>query len=313
MSIKKELGSRNADHNRETAMYGIDIGFQEALAKLKAVKHSLRPAEKRIAEIILENPRRIINMSITDLAKMGQCSETTIIRMAQAVGYQGYRELKMAIATQLPQQSSFYEDLQPGDSLKDTAGNFFYHCIRSFNDTSNMLSMEEMEKAVEIVSTSHRVGCFGSGASGLVATDAQHKLLRVNINAWAFVDPHQQVSFANSLGVGDAVVAISYSGFTKDVLESVAIARGNLVKIIAIVGNPRSPLAQVADAVLTVSCTEAPLKSGSMITRLCQLAVVDLLTLGIAMNRKEEILEQLSRNQCLISRRSSKGTEVDKG
>ncbi|NLJ85937.1 MAG: MurR/RpiR family transcriptional regulator, partial [Firmicutes bacterium] len=83
-------------------MYGIDIGFQEALAKLKAVKHSLRPAEKRIAEIILENPRRIINMSITDLAKMGQCSETTIIRMAQAVGYQGYRELKMAIATQLP-------------------------------------------------------------------------------------------------------------------------------------------------------------------------------------------------------------------
>jgi DNA-binding MurR/RpiR family transcriptional regulator len=85
----------------------------------------------------------------------------------------------------------------------------------------------------------------------------------------------------------------------------VAIAKANGAKIIAIVGNPRSALAEAADVVLTIASSEAPLKSGSMITRLCQLAMVDLLTLGIAMGRKEEILEQFGRNQQLISHRTS--------
>ena len=284
----------------------VDISFQEALARLKAIKDSLRPAERRIAELILKDPRGITTMSITDLAKIGQCSETTIIRMAKALGYQGYGELKMAIATQLPHpETSFYENLQPGDSLQDIAGVFVYSCIQAFSDTLNLLNIDDLERAVEITKTASKVACFGSGASGYVAKDAQQKLLRVNISAWAFVDPHQQISFANSLSVSDVVLGISYSGFTRDVLESVAIAKANGAKIIAIVGNPRSALAEAADVVLTIASSEAPLKSGSMITRLCQLAMVDLLTLGIAMGRKEEILEQFSRNQQLISHRTS--------
>ena len=284
----------------------VDVGFQEALARLRVVKDSLRPAERRIADLILQDPRSITTMAITDLARIGQCSETTVIRMAKALGYRGYGELKMAIATQLPHpKTNLYEDLQPGDSLQDIAGVFIHSCIQSFSDTLNLLNIDDLEKAVESIKTSSKVACFGSGASGYVAEDAQQKFLRINVNAWAFVDPHQQISFANGLGPSDSVLGISFSGFTRDVLESVAVAKGNGAKIIAIVGNPRSALAELADVALTIVSNEAPLKSGSMITRLCQLAMVDLLTLGIAMDRKEEILEQFSRNQRLISERAS--------
>ncbi len=285
--------------------YPNNIEYQEALVKIRTLIDTLRPAERRIAELILANPRGVTTMTITDLAKLGDCSETTITRLAKAVGYRGYADLKLAIATELPQQgTNLYETIEPTDSLYAVAGNFFYNCIQSFNDTLKCLDAESLERAVEILLGSSRVGCFGFGASGLVANDAQQKLLRVNVQAWSFVDPHEQIAFANNLTDRDAVVCISYSGATKDILESTSVAKANGAKIIAIVGNPRSKLAEAVDIVLLTISTEMPGRSGSMISRLCQLAMVDLLTLGIATNRKEEILEQFSRKQRTIHQRS---------
>ena len=176
--------------------------------------------------------RRITTMTITDPAQLGNRSETTITRMAKALGIFG--ELKLAIATELPLQgTNLYETIQPDDSLYAIAGHFFYRCVQSFNDTLKCLNPESLEQAVDILLKSSRVGCFGVGASGIVAKDAQQKLLRVNVSAWSFVDPHEQIAFANGLSANDAAICISYSGATKDVLESMSVARSNGAKIIA--------------------------------------------------------------------------------
>lgn len=286
----------------------INVEYQEALAKMRTLSPTLRPAERSIAELILTDPRRVTTMTITDLANIGKCSETTITRMSKALGYQGFGELKMAIATELPQRgANLYEAIEPDDSLYAVAGKFFYNCIQSFNDTLNFLEATHLEQAVSILNNCSRVGCFGFGASGLVANDAQQKLLRVNVQAWSFVDPHEQISFANGLSSDDAVICISHSGATKDILESMFVAQRNGAKIISIVGNPRSRLAECSDVFLLALSSELPFKSGSMVSRLCQLAIVDLLTLGIATNRKEAILEQFDRNQQTVYQRSMDG------
>ncbi len=278
---------------------------QETLAKMRTLRHTLRPSERDVAEFILADPRRVTTMTITKLSKVCNCSETTITRMSKALGYQGFGALKMAIATELPQrEANLFESIEPDDSLYCVAGRFFYNCIQSFNDTLNFLEARYLEEAVNILNTSSRVGCFGFGASGLVAIDAQQKLLRVSIKAWSFVDPHEQISFANGLSSKDTVLCISHSGETKDILESMNVAKSNGAKIISIVGNPRSKLAECSDVFLLASSNELPFRSGSMVTRLCQLAMVDLLTLGIATNHKEDILEQFGRNQQAVYERS---------
>ena len=159
---------------------------QEALVKIRSLKDSLRPAEWEIAGsswLI----RRITTMTITDLAQLGNCSETTITRMAKALGYRGFGELKLAIATELPLQgTNLYETIQPDDSLYAIAGHFFYRCVQSFNDTLKYLNPESLEQAVDILLKSSRVGCFGVGASGIVAKDAE---TAASMCPWSFVDP----------------------------------------------------------------------------------------------------------------------------
>ena len=284
------------------------VAHQAALAKMRTLRDTLRPAERGIADLILADPRGAITMTITDLAGVGKCSETTITRMSKALGYQGFGELKMAIATELPQkESNLYEAIEPDDSPYAVAGKFFSKCIQSFHDTLNFLEATHLERAVDMLNASRRVGCFGFGASGLVANDAQQKLLRVNVTAWSFTDPHEQISFANGLSTEDAVICISHSGATKDVLESMHVAKGNGAKIISIVGNPRSKLAECSDVYLLALSSELPFRSGSVVSRLCQLAVVDVLTLGIATTRKAAILEQFGRNQQTVYQRSMDG------
>ncbi len=287
-----------------------NVENQEVFGKMRTLRHTLRPAEQDVAELILADPRKVTTMTITELSRLGSCSETTITRMAKAIGYQGFGELKMAIATELPQRgTNLFETIEPDDSLGAVAATFFNTCLQSFNDTLNFLETAHLEQAVRILRESSRVGCFGYGASGLVANDAQQKLLRVSVKAWSFVDPHEQISFANGLSSEDTVLCISHSGETKDVLESMSVAKKSGAKIIGIVGNPRSKLAESSDVFLTALSSEPPFRSGSMVTRLCQLAIVDLLTLGIASNRKEEILEQFGRNQETVYQRSMHGQD----
>ncbi len=277
--------------------------IQETLARMNSILPSLRPAEKRVARLILQNPRSAIEMSVTDLARQVETSETTVIRLAKALGFKGLRELKMAIATELPNEVNIYERLRPGETLEDIATTFFSSTVKAFSDTFGLLDLKELEKAIEALEMAARIGCFGSGASGYVALDAQQKLLRVNLPAWSFVDPHEQLSFASGFAKNDVAIGISHSGYTKDTLASLSLAGENGARTIAIVGDSRSKLAATAEITLIAASTEMPLKSGTMISRLSQLAIVDLLTLGIASRRKEQIMERFEQRTRVLSQR----------
>ncbi|MCL4517437.1 MAG: MurR/RpiR family transcriptional regulator [Firmicutes bacterium] len=281
----------------------VKMHIQETLARMNSVLPSLRPAEQRVARLILENPRAAIEMSVTELAQLVDTSETTVIRLAKELGFKGLRELKMSIATELPSTFNIYDQLGPGETLEDISTTFFSLAVKAFSDTLGLLDLAELEKAIDALENAARIGCFGAGASGYVALDAQQKLLRVNLPAWSFVDTHEQLGFASGLTAKDAAIGISHSGYTKDTLAALSLARENGARTIAIVGDPRSRLAGMAEITLVAASTEMTFKIGTMISRLSQLAIVDLLTLGIASRRKELIIEQFDRRTRALSQR----------
>lgn len=290
------------------------LHIRATLARMNSVLPSLRPAEQRVAQFILKNPRLAVEMSITETASAVGTSETSVVRLAKTIGFRGFRELKLAIATELPAtEVNVYQDLRPGETLEDIASSFFGCVVRAFSDTASLIDYTQLQRAVDILDRAERVACFGSGASGYVAQDAQQKLLRVNIRAWAFVDPHEQLAFAAKLGKGDAVIAISHSGYTRDVIDAVLVAKDNAAASIAVVGDPTSELASVCDVVLVAASQEVPLKSGTVVSRLTQLAMIDLLTLGIASRHKDEIMTQFERRQTVLAKIRTRSNSATSG
>ncbi|HHV56396.1 MAG TPA: MurR/RpiR family transcriptional regulator, partial [Firmicutes bacterium] len=71
------------------------------LVRLRSVFPSLKQAEARAAAWMLDNPQEIIHMTITELADQCGVAEATIVRLSKKLGYNGFQDLKIALARDL--------------------------------------------------------------------------------------------------------------------------------------------------------------------------------------------------------------------
>ena len=116
--------------------------------------------------------------------------------------------------------------------------------------------------------------------------DGQHKFFRLKIPSSYISDPHLQFMSANSLEKNDVVVAISQSGTTAALIDSVKIVRKNGVKVIGIMpGN--TPLANVCDFPLTIDVGINNRISKPVTSRIAYTAIIDVLTMGVAQLKPE--------------------------
>ncbi|NPV80265.1 MAG: MurR/RpiR family transcriptional regulator [Firmicutes bacterium] len=272
------------------------IPIQNCIARLRSAYPSLRPAEKRVADELLGNPEGAVNLSITEVAKRGNTSETTVIRLMKLLGYKGFHEFKIALAKETPYtEMNIYEQIRPADKLEDVAFMFFQTTIRALSDTFSLLQVDELKRAIEAINKARRVYCYGVGASGHVAIEAQDKFLRIDVPAWAFTDSHSQVSSAAMMTPEDVAIGISHSGRTRDTIEALALAKKASATTICLTSDHKSPITDVADICLVAVSGETLLKAGKTISWLSQLAMIDLLTLGVSTLRQEKVLRMLER------------------
>ena len=132
------------------------------------------------------------------------------------------------------------------------------------------------------------------GASGAVAIDAHHKFFRLGVPCVAYADSHMQYMSAATLAPGDVVVAISHTGRTRELLQSVELARASGASIVAITAKG-SPLEEFADLLLAVDVREDTDLYTPMTSRIAHLVVIDVLALGVALAGDTRSVERLRR------------------
>lgn len=266
------------------------------LARLRGVHRSLNPAEKRVVDYLLAYPEEVIGLSITEVAENSKASEATVVRVSQLVGYQGFQELKIMLAKDL---GSFFaeipEEIKRGDSMSEVTAKVLQTNIQAIRDTLDVLDVGELERTVKAISNARRVDFYGVGASGIVALDAQSKFLRINIESMAFIDPHLQAISAALLTKRDVAVGISHSGSTKDIVDSLSLAKSSGATVICITNYMRSPIVKISDIKLFTASREATFRSGAIASRIVQLSVIDVLFLGVLMSRYDSTVKSLEK------------------
>jgi RpiR family transcriptional regulator, carbohydrate utilization regulator len=135
----------------------------------------------------------------------------------------------------------------------------------------------------------------GAG-SGLVAQDAALRLLRLDIAASAFTDAHLQRLYAGLLEPGDVAFAISQSGRSVEVNESIQIAKERGATTIALT-NAGSRLAWVVDIPLLLRVPAAQEPHAPGVARIAHLAVIDALAIAVAMGLTPGTLEKMREAQ----------------
>ncbi len=254
------------------------------LARIRSAYSSLPPAERRVADVVLDQYDKVIYMSVTQLAEASDTGESTVIRFCQNSGFRGYQELKLVLARDVVEPS---EDISEGvtvhDSLEAIAKKVGLGNRRAVDDTLQILDLQEMDLAVNAIIDARRVDFYGVGQSGVTALDANYRFRRLGIIADSLTDTHMQMMSAATLDRRDVAIGISFSGSTKDVVEAVTKAKERGAKVICVTAYARSPLAKVSDIRLISASLETPLGSGSLRTKIAQLLILDILYSVVAL------------------------------
>jgi DNA-binding MurR/RpiR family transcriptional regulator len=254
---------------------------------IRALLPSLAPAERRVAQRVLDDPAAVAASTISALADACGTSETTVIRFCRAVGFTGYPSLRLALATELGRSGvgagrELTGDIDADDDLDKVVAKIAFADARAVEETAQQLDLDALHEVIDALVAAPRVDVYGVAASGFVALDFQQKLHRIGRVAFAWNDPHIALTSAALLTPGDVAVAISHSGATQDTLDALALAKRSGATTVAVTNFPRSPLAGLADHVLTTAARETTFRSGATASRLAQLTVVDCVFVGVA-------------------------------
>jgi len=254
---------------------------------------SLRKSERKVADFVLDHLTEVIRLRITDLAAQAQVSEPTVIRFCRAIGCNGFQDFKMTLAQELAASPSFGQiTVNEFDTTADYCHRVFDSTADTIRKVRDQLKVNVITQAVNALSLAKRVEFFGFGASGAVAADAQHKFFRLQLATAAHSDHHIQSMSATSMQEGDVVVAISQSGRTSALLQSLTLVKEAGGTVISIAPSD-SPLTEKADIAIEIDVEEDTEIYTPLSSRIVHLVVIDVLAIGVAQRRGPALNEHL--------------------
>ena len=258
-------------------------------------QQKLRKSEAKVASYVLANANDVIKMRIVDLAANSEVSEPTVIRFCRALGFDGFQSFKLQLAQQLGMGSVYTQfAVDDNDTVTDLRNKVFDTTVGSLLTVRGELNADVLEQAISTISNARRVEFYGFGASGSVAADAQHKFFRLQLSTAAYTDPHIQHMSAIALESDDVVVAISQSGETQALLQSVHLAREAGAKVIGLAPENTS-LSKQCSIPIYVNMEEDLQSYTPVSSRIAHLVVIDVLATGVARHRKPLLKEHLKR------------------
>ncbi|GAB3062936.1 MurR/RpiR family transcriptional regulator [Salinicoccus sesuvii] len=250
------------------------------LSQIRKRYEYMTPVEQRIADFMLANPAKVINMPVKDIARNSNTSDAAIVRFSKRIGLAGIKELKVELAKELhtleKENISRVIDLE-NDTHKDIFDKVFKNTIQALYNTEKIVDRDTMKQAAELFAKSDNTFIFGLGDSSNIGNELEQKLHRVNINAFFTSDKYLCMTRLSNATDNDVLFLITLSGKTKEVVEVVKLAKKLGVKTVILTQNHASIAKRNADIAIEITEEETNIQYMNMTSRIAQLVICDVL------------------------------------
>lgn len=276
--------------------------FNELVQHMQTIYNDLSPQFQLGARYLLEHPKEIATLSARQLARRAHVQPSTLVRLAQRLGYSGWTELK-TLCTQ------DYFNVRPG-GYADRASSLAAHTPISktaWEDTitqysANLQSLESanheaIDKAVDQLAKARRIVVAGFRSSYAPAFSLYYlcNLFRSdvyllhNIGGVTALDVHR-------LNSDDTVVVISFYPYSRESLSVAEAARSTGCNLIALCDSPVAPIALNATATLIFPTTGTSFFPSTVATH----ALVETLARLLLVHDREAGVERLAQTEALL-------------
>ncbi|TIX44123.1 MAG: MurR/RpiR family transcriptional regulator [Mesorhizobium sp.] len=262
------------------------------LKKIEAKLEVMAPGDREIGRYIVDNPDQML-------------SQSSVVKFSQKLGYASYQELKLAVSEAKSQEwhvpaGMIHGSIEVGDSYLVILRKLIGSKLLSMQQTVAANTEQEIGKALEALNGARRIHLAGVGASSLVARDFSYKLMKLGRNVLHDSDSHVQMANVSTLGRGDVLFALSYSGASIETLRIAELARKRGTTVIAVTGLRDNPLSRVADIRLHTIADEERARSSSITARDAQLTLTDLLFI-LLVQKQPDANEYVHNSELAVS------------
>jgi len=271
-------------------------------AQIRLQSNRFTPAQERIAAYLQKHVREIQPLPINELAKRCQVGDATLIRFYRLLGYNSYAMFRIALAKELDVSDlhPIYEEVANQDNLPEIIRKVMASSIQGISDLEKQLSLPSLKDIAQHFQKSPLIHVIGLGASGVVAQDAMHKLMRLGLKINSYSDSHLMTIAAAVAGPDEIFFAICHSGETIDILRTLELAKAQGCYTCAVTSSINSSITKIVTAYL-LSCTrETKMRSDAMISRIVQLIVIDILYVMIALDIGDAAIERVNRSRLAL-------------
>lgn len=274
-------------------MQDIDI-----LKAIKDQQQSMSKGHRAIASYILDHYDNAAFITASRLGETVGVSESTVVRFACALGFEGYPELQKKLQELIKNRLTNVQRMGLGtDMSEDELVRWSLRTdITSLRHIKEVLDYNMVEKVADSILSARRVYIMGLRSCEPLAQFFWYYLNYIIDSASLVIsgigDVFGQLMHAKQ---GDVVIGISFPRYSSRTVEGAVFAKNNGAKLIAITDNEQAPLAKIAEEVLFVN-SDMNLFVDSLVA---PLSVINTLILLIGMRKKDglktnfEMLEDL--------------------
>ncbi len=255
---------------------------------LRSKQDSLTKSGRIIAEYLTQNAQQAQYWSISVLA--GQCgvAEATISRFCRALGFDSYNEMRIALArANASVDQPVGEELAPGVNTATLCRHAGALAVKAINDAASASDPEAVDRAAALLQRAKQVFCFGQGSSQLLADNIWARFSTLSTKFHTAGDNHMQAITASLMAPEDVILFVSYSGATRDMMETLRLAKANGASVILLTHSPNVPGAALADVVLSCGAAQSPLDGGSLPAKIAMLFAAEILVLRYTVDNQE--------------------------
>lgn len=254
-----------------------------------AFMDSFFDTEKKIGDYIVRNPKKVVDMTVGELAKECGVSEASVSRFCKRIELKGFHHLKISLARELVDAKDDGE-ISGHISVDDMEGSLrgiLSNKMEELRQTVAMIDREELKKILDVINNADTVLMAAVGNTIPVAMDGAYKLNQIGIRAMSTPIWETELGYSYNLTDKDIVVAISNSGESTGVIQILEAAKSRGAVAISITNNARSSVAELSTYHITTATREKLFLDGYCFSRVSATMVIEIIYLLLASMRKE--------------------------
>ena len=223
--------------------------------KIESVYSSLSKGHKKIADYIRSNYEKASFMTAASLGKAVGVSESTVVRFASNIGFEGYPELQKYLQEMVKSHLTSVQRMEVSASRfegDDFIGNAFAADIDMIKATRDGVSREAFEKSVEAINKARKIYILGVRSSAAIASFAAFYFRYLSENVVLIDTSSSSELFEQMFRINseDVCIAISFPRYSTQTVKALSFAKDRGATIISITDGEMSPIAPYATYLL---------------------------------------------------------------